>query len=79
MLLSEYIANLQQFMVDNGDMPCYYARDAEGNGYEEVSYAGTLFYITKLEHRTDDVYQDLEEFEDDWEDTEQPIAICVVN
>lgn len=79
MLLSEYIRNLQSFLNNFGDMPCYYAHDAEGNGYEEVSYTGTLFYTDKLEHRTDTLYQELEEFEDDFEGTGQPIPVCVVN
>ena len=77
MKLKEYIAGLQNVLDEHGDLECYYAKDAEGNGYEKVSYAGTVFYTSVLEYRMDNLYVTAEECEDDSDN--EGIAICVVN
>lgn len=49
MKLSEYIAGLQAFLQENGDMDAYYAADDEGNAYQGVGCMGSLFYLPEHE------------------------------
>jgi hypothetical protein len=84
MNLSNYISGLQLILDQHGDLPCYYSRDDEGNGYQEVLYDGSLYYVTKLEHCVDDVYLNKEEYDDcvgeGYADEGMTlIPICVVN
>ena len=83
MKLRKYIKSLKKFLKANGDMDCWYSIDDEGNGYETVYGAGTLFYKNKEDDwRTDEVYG-YEEFREMAEDGELNIEdfekICVVN
>lgn len=36
MKVSEMIKNLCDFIEKHGDLECWYAKDDEGNGYQEV-------------------------------------------
>ena len=78
MKLSEYIKGLQEVLNDSGDLECYYARDDEGNGYQQVGFNGCVYYHLgyQLEHRVDSFYdtEDMEEYSDD-----TFIPVCVVN
>ena len=81
MKLSEYIRGLQQFLEENGDLPCYYAADDEGNSYQEVSTTCERYWIEELTYSTDVAYH--EECRGDYAEDENPfedlIPICVVN
>ena len=77
MKLKKYIEGLQAILEKHGNLECYYARDDEGNGYQQVGYDGSVLYaIDRLEHRTDSLYdvEDMEEYPDD-----TFIPVCVVN
>lgn len=83
MKLSEYIVGLQAFLQENGDMDAYYAADDEGNAYQDVGHAGSLFYLPeheKDEWRPDLVGSDDEEYIAELkEDETELIPVCVVN
>lgn len=83
MLLSEYIAGLQEFIDKNGDMEAYYSSDDEGNSYQEVGWAGSLFYLPEHEqnrHRPSLISSDdTERIEEIREDGEELTPVCVVN
>ena len=74
MKISEMIKNLQEFMVENGDLECWYAVDDEGNGYSEIHYTPSKYYVDE----DDNVMQreDLEYHELHIEDVK---PICIVN
>lgn len=74
MKVSEMIKNLQEFMAANGDLDCYYAVDDEGNGYSQIYYTPTKYYVSE----DGEVMQreDLEEYELRIEDVN---PICIVN
>ena len=74
MKISEMIKNLQNFMAENGDLECWYAKDDEGNGYQEVHYTPSKYYVDE----DGDVMQveDLEYYELHMEDVK---PICIVN
>ena len=55
MLFSEYIKKCQETLEQDGDHPCYYARDDEGNEYQEVGFTPSLYYVTSLDHRIEDL------------------------
>jgi hypothetical protein len=83
MKLSKYIECLQSFLRVLGDHECYYAVDDEGNGYQQVNYAGTMFFVDKEEleespYRLDSVYSSeyVEALEEDQEDL---VPIVVIN
>lgn len=79
MKLSEYIAGLQKFLDENGDMDAYYAADDEGNAYQQVAYAGSKLFRYKRSstHRPDLMSEeDIEEFD---YIPEECIPVCVVN
>lgn len=44
MKLSEYIENLINTFEQEGDIDCYYAKDDEGNGYQEIGYEPSIMY-----------------------------------
>lgn len=84
MKLSEYIQNLQNFMEEHGDMDCYYAIDDEGNGYQSVNYAGSLFLsVGEPEGWRPDLYGAAERdylIEEEYvDDPSQLVEVCVVN
>lgn len=79
MKLSKYIASLQKFLKENGDLDCYYAIDDEGNGYQQVNWAGTkmLRYKHSQSYRPDLLQtSDIEEYDYDPNDC---IPVCVIN
>lgn len=75
MNISEMIKNLQEFMEEHGDLECWYAEDDEGNGYKEIYYDPSLYYVTEDK----EVYSTLEDVEycDLTVDDVRPI--CIVN
>ena len=75
MKVSEMIKNLQEFMNENGDLDCYYAVDDEGNGYSEIHYTPSKYYVNNY----GDVFQQEDYDEADEEDKEDLTPICVVN
>ena len=48
MLLSQYIAKLQDCLENDGDYPVYYSRDDEGNGYQQVTFSPAKYYTMDL-------------------------------
>lgn len=75
MKISEMIKNLQEFMEENGDLECWYARDDEGNGYQKVYYDPSMYYVNEYE----EVYQQEDYDEADEEDQKNLRPICIVN
>ena len=75
MKVSEMINNLKEFMENYGDFDCYYATDDEGNGYREVYYDPSMYYINSY----GDVYQLEDLDETDEEEREDLHPICIVN
>lgn len=47
MRLTEYITQLQLIKDEYGDLELIYAKDDEGNGYQEVRYLPTRVYYNK--------------------------------
>ena len=83
MKLSEYIAGLQKFLDENGDMDAYYAADDEGNAYQGCGYAASLYHLTehaKDEWRPDLIGDDDPEYLQELKDEgTKLIQVCVVN
>ena len=83
MKLSEYIAGLQAFLQENGDMDAYYAADDEGNAYQDVGFMGSLFYLP--EHEKESRHPELvggydkEYIAELKEDEIELTPVCVVN
>lgn len=81
MKISKMIKNLQEFMKYNGDIECWYATDDEGNGYNEIHYTPSLYFVTP----EDEVYQEVEELLDELGIREEDMEeygirpICIVN
>lgn len=75
MKISEMIKNLQEFMVEHGDLECWYARDDEGNGYQEVCYEPSLYYVNE----DGEVWQNIEDFNLDEVYVDELRQICIVN
>lgn len=75
MKISEMIKNLEEFMDEHGDIDCWYAKDDEGNGYQEIYYSPTLMYANKY----DDVFGQKDYDEADEDDREDLTPICIVN
>ena len=62
-------------MEEHGDLECWYAKDDEGNGYQEVYYEPSKYYVDSAS----DVYsneEDLKEYDLTIEDV---TPICIVN
>lgn len=75
MKISKMIKNLQEFMAENGDLDCWYAKDDEGNGYQRVYYAPSLYYVDEDQ----EVYGNIEDLEE-YDLTEEDVTkICIVN
>lgn len=75
MKVSEMIENLQKFMTEYGDLDCWYAKDDEGNGYNEVYYDPSMYWVDasgEVYNNTDD----LEEYDLTIKDV---TPICIVN
>lgn len=75
MKISEMIKNLREFMAENGDLECWYAKDDEGNGYQEVHYEPSLYYVNK----DGEVYQNIEDFDLEEVYVDELRQICIVN
>lgn len=74
MKLSDYIAGLQKFLEKHGDLECYYARDDEGNGYQQVAYSGTLYHRLKQDdtHRPELIGDE----DEDYGETDKDVDRC---
>lgn len=75
MKISDMIKNLYAFMDEHGDLDCWYAEDDEGNCYHPVYFDPSLRYVNSYE----DVFQEEDLEDEDPEDIERLIKICVVN
>lgn len=75
MKISEMIKNLQEFMVEHGDLDCWYATDDEGNDYHEVYYDPSFRYVDE----DGTVYQDEEDLEACEVEIEEVTPVCIVN
>ena len=75
MKISEMIKNLQEFKAEHGDLDCWYAKDDEGNGYQEVFYDPSFYYVNEY----GDVYQQEDFDEMDEDDRADLKPICIVN
>lgn len=75
MKISEMIKNLQEFMAEHGDLDCWYARDDEGNGYQQVYFAPSRYYVNEY----NEVYTQEDWDEADEYDREDLKPICIVN
>lgn len=45
MKLSDHIKHCQSLLADKGDLECYYAKDEEGNGYHQLEFSPSIYYI----------------------------------
>ena len=81
MKLSKYIADLQEFLKENGDMECVYAKDDEGNGYQKVGWSGSLYYTNQLDQYYIETMYNIEDVQSevDEEDVDEFVQVCVVN
>lgn len=75
MKISEMINNLQEFMEEHGDIDCWYAVDDEGNGYQEIYFDPSKYYVDEDKN----VYTSIEDVEDCDLSIEDVIPICIVN
>ena len=75
MKISEMINNLQEFMEEHGDIDCWYAVDDEGNGYQEVCFDPSKYYVDEDKN----VYTSLEDVEYCDLNIEDVRPICIVN
>ena len=74
MKISEMIKNLEEFKAEHGDLDCWYAKDDEGNGYQEVHFDPSFRYVDDEGEMYD--AERLEEYE---MDTEDVTPVCIVN
>jgi hypothetical protein len=85
MLLSEYIADLTKILDEYGDLPCYYAKDDEGNCYVELYNTGSVYYTTEPSYTLDAIFQSKEEYVNymeecgEYDNSVELFPICVVN
>jgi hypothetical protein len=78
MKISEMIKNLEKFMAEYGDLDCWYARDDEGNGYQEVYFSPSFRYVNEEGEMYSE--EDLEEYLEDYELTKEDVTpVCIVN
>ncbi len=49
MKLNNYIKKLQEIQTYYGDLELIYAKDDEGNGYNEVGYFPEMVYYNKVD------------------------------
>lgn len=75
MKISEMIKNLEEVMLANGDLECYYAVDDEGNAYRPVYFEPSVYWINEY----GDVFQDEDLEGEDPEDIAELENICVIN
>lgn len=74
MKISEMIKNLQEFMVEHGDLECWYSEDDEGNAYHPIYFTPSKYYVDE-----DYGVRQLEDIEYCEEDVEDYEAICIIN
>ena len=75
MKISEMIKNLQEFKDEHGDHDCWYARDDEGNGHQEVYFKPSFSYVDS----DGEVYSDEEDLEYFDLTLEEVTPMCIVN
>jgi hypothetical protein len=68
MKLSKYIEELNLLLEKHGDLQCYYAKDDEGNGFNELINDGTVMYKGKDDNTVQ--YIDLYNIDEDEEELE---------
>lgn len=76
MRVSKMIKNLQEFLEEHGDLDCWYAKDDEGNGYQEIHYTPSIFYVDKSDEI---IYGSLEDAEECDANIAELTPICIVN
>ena len=76
MTISEMIKNLATILEEYGDLDCWYAKDDEGNEYQEIFYKPSVYYV-----REEDGYmcQYLDEDEMEDEEIKDFKEVCIVN
>lgn len=70
MTLQEYYESLGSFLKDHPEaakLPVVYAKDDEGNGYQNISYSPSLGEVDSLDYC-------IESFDTD---SESPNAVCI--
>lgn len=75
MKISQMIKNLQTILSDHGDVECWYAVDDEGNAYQPIHFAPSVYYANHY----GDVFQEEDLKDEDPEDITELNAICIVN
>ena len=75
MKISEMIKNLEEVMLANGDLECYYAVDDEGNAYRPVYFEPSVYYINEY----DEVFQEEDLEGEPEEDIAELEHICIIN
>lgn len=75
MRVSDMIKNLQDFMDEHGDLECWYAKDDEGNEYQEVHFGPSKFYVDDEET----VYTSIDDVNECNLDITDVRPICIVN
>lgn len=75
MKISEMIKNLEEVMLANGDLECYYAVDDEGNAYQPVHFKPSVYYINEY----DEVFQEEDLEGEPEEDIAELEYICIIN
>lgn len=69
--LSEYIENLKDILEEYGDLDVVYAKDEEGNGFNEVCYTPSVGYYEDRE------FTSIDEKDEDDEDDIKINAVCI--
>lgn len=75
MKISEMIENLEAVKKEYGDIDCWYAKDSEGNGYEEICFEPSVSFIGS--HT--EIYHDIEDVEYCGTNYKDVTPICIVN
>jgi len=70
MKLKKYVKELQEILKDYPDVYIVYARDDEGNGFQEVYFTPTLGWWDKVDKEFTGLDEDLER-------TDNVNAVCV--
>lgn len=75
MKVSEMIKNLEEFKSKYGDLDCWYVTDDEGNGYGEVYYNPSMYWVDA----DGEVYSNTKDLEE-YDLTEEDVTpICIIN
>lgn len=74
MKLSEYIKDLQESLVEFGDLDVVYSTDEEGNGYHKLECGGGCMYVENLQ----DYFLEYLDY-DELGEYEEPIKVFCIN